>query len=332
MAAKKIWETCSRRSNRYTGGQETKALNYGDELTSRILSVLAEAPRASNKRIAAIVGASEATVASRIRMLQAEGVMRVVLQRDIHASSPNSVAAIVEFFLERSDAIAEAAAVIGAFDDIFSVYQTARRPELIVNCRSESPKALDRLLMQLAQAVPHLQEMHSLPILSLGRYSTVLGTLRRYPQKPREGGDDQPMLAKLLQEDGRQSISSLARQLGLSITATRYRLTKLLEQPGVHIGLVCDTEVLGITTWFDVRAKVRPSCLKDALERFSGRDNVRVVAHLAGENNLALFLLCRSVEEADRFVTDEIRALPGLLDFSLMRVPNVHKFDYNFNL
>lgn len=307
-------------------------MHYGDELTSRILGVLAEAPRASNKRIAAMVDASEATVASRIRALQAEGVMRVVLQRDIHASSPNSVAAIVEFFLERSDVIAEAAAVIGAFDDVFSVYETARRPELIINCRSESPKALDALLMRLAEAVPNLQEMHSLPILSLGQYSTVLGTLRRYPAKTCTVDEGQPSLARLLQEDGRQSISSLARQLGLSVTATRYRLTKLLEQPGMRIGLVCDTEVLGITTWFDVRAKVRPSSLNSAFERFSGRDNVRVVAHLAGENNLALFLLCRSVEEADQFVSEEIRTLPGLLDFSLMRVPNVLKFDYNFNL
>lgn len=86
------------------------------------------------------------------------------------------------------------------------------------------------------------------------------------------------------------------------------------------------------STWFDVRATVRPSGLSGALERFSDRDNVRVVAHLAGEHNLALFLLCRSVEEADQFVSEEIRTLPGLLDFSLMRVPSVSKFDYNFNL
>lgn len=325
-------EACSPFNYRYIEGQETKALNYGDELTSRILDVLGETPRASNKHIATVVGASEATVASKIRTLQAEGVMRVVLQRDIHASSPNSVAAIVEFYLERPDMIAEAAAVIGAFDDIFSVYETARRPELIVNCRSESPKALDALLMQLANSVPHLQEMRSLPILSLGRYSTILGTLRRHPSKLCNVDDDQPLLAQLLQEDGRQSISNLARQLELSITATRYRLTKLLSQPGMRIGLVCDTETLGVTTWFDVRAKVRPSCLQGALERFSNRNNVRVVAHLAGENNLALFLLCRSVEEADRFVAEEIRTLPGLLDFSLMRVPRVLKFDYNFNI
>lgn len=120
--------------------------------------------------------------------------------------------------------------------------------------------------------------------------------------------------------------------MGLSVTETRYRLNKLLDQPGMRIGLVCDTEILGITTWFDVRAKVRPACLKGALERFSDRNDVRVVAHLAGENNLALFLLCRSVEEADRFVAEEIRTLPSLLDFSLMHVPRVLKFDYNFNL
>lgn len=306
-------------------------MQYGDEATTQILRLLTVEPRASNKRIAECSGLSEVAVAARIKALQADNVMRVVLQQDTSESSPNSIAAIVEFYLERPEFIVQVATALAGFDEIFSVYETARRPEIIINCRAEGQRALNALLMRLAQTIPNVREMHSLPILSLGRYSTVLGTLRRYPG---DAGGPRPSdpLTSLLQRDGRQSISSLARQLGLSITATRYRLNKLLREPGVRIGLICDSEALGYSTWCEVRASITPALLESALERFSGRENVRVVAHLAGASNLALFLLCRSIEELDRFVAEEIRLLPGLLDFTLMRVPRVFKFDYNYNL
>ena len=307
-------------------------MEFGDDVNGKILGLLAVEPRASNKHIAAAVGISEVAVASRIRSLQADGVMRVVLQCDTYESSPNSIAAVVELYLERSDALAEAEAAIAEFEDVFSAYQSARRPEIILNCRSETPKALNALLMQLATTVPHLREMRTLPILDLGRYSTAIGTLSRYPgkaEKPRTVGD---ALVHLLQQDGRQSISSLARQLGLSITAARYRFTKLLSQPGMRIGLVCDSETLGYTFWFDMRLKIKPAYLRSAMDRFSGNAYVRVVAHLSGEANLLVFVLAKSVEEVDEFVRREIRGLEGLLDFTMIRVPRVFKFNYNYNL
>lgn len=307
-------------------------MNYGDEVTTRILQILAEKPRAPNKHIAMAAGISEATVASRIRTLQADGVIRVVLQRDWHQSSPSAMTAIAEFYVEQPGAIAEAIEAIAAFDEVFSVYETVRRPEIVANCSAESPQAFADLMKQMATKVPHLREMHSLPIISFGRYTTTLGTLRRYPEKTlRKSEEDDPLIA-LLQQDGRQSVSALARQLGLSVTATRYRVNKLLSQPGWRVGLVCDSEALGYTTWFDVRAKVRPAMLQNALDHFSDNSSVRVVAHLTGPSNLFLFLLARSLDEVDDFVSGELRNLPGLLDFSLMRVPSVFKYDYHFNL
>ena len=135
-----------------------------------------------------------------------------------------------------------------------------------------------------------------------------------------------------MQKDGRQSISALARQLGLSVTATRSRVETLLRQPGTTIGLVCDSAALGYRTWFDIRATVAPSSLAAALDRFSNHPAVRVIAHLAGQANLAIFLVTQSINEVDDFIDEEIRRLPGLIDFTMMRVPRVFKYDYSYNL
>jgi len=307
-------------------------LDYHDALNTGIIRILQEEPRASTKSIAEALQTSEAKVAARIKALTANKMIQVVLKQSIHASDPTSVTAIIELYVDDPKALPEVEAAVCKFDEVFSAYGTTRRPEIIVNCRARSPRELNDIVMRMAKEIPHLGQMRTLPILDLGRYSTTLGALGMPERKPPVEGDVGEQLIRLLQEDGRQSVSALSRQLGLSVTATRYRMEQLLKRPGVSIGLVCESQAAGFTTWFDVRISVAPAHLEAALDRFSEHDGVRVVAHLAGEENLNLFLVMQTLEEVDDFVRDEIRPLPGLINFSMLRVLRVFKYDYNFDL
>lgn len=298
-----------------------------------IIRLLAENGRVSNKSIAQRLGLSEAMVAARIRTLISNNVIQIVLQQEISSSSRNAVSAMVELYLSNPGSRDEVAEVISRHDAIFSAYETARRPEIILNCRAASFRDLNDIIKDLARTMPHVVRMDTLPILELGKISTMLGAIGlQQPSRPPAREDIGAQLVALLQKDGRQSVAALARQLGLSVTATRARMENLLRQPGTSIGLVCDAAALGYKTWVDIRATVAPRSLEAALERFADHPAVRVIAHLAGQANLSIFLVTRSIEEVDAFIENEIRDLPGLIDFTMMRVPRVFKYDYNYNL
>lgn len=297
-----------------------------------IIRLLIENGRASNKSIAQALGLTEAMVAARIRALISNNVIQVALQKNVHASSSTSVSALIEFYLSDVSRKDETCEAIARVDAVFSAYETARRPEIIANCSAASPRELNDIIKELAATLPNVRQMNALPILELGKFSTTLGALGLKPDMAGSSTDIGAHLVELLQKDGRQPISALARQLGLSVTATRARLENLLKQPGTSIGLVCDSAALGFRTWVDIRATIAPAHLAEALERFSNHAAVRVIAHLAGQANLAIFLVTRSIEEVDSFIDDEVRQMPGLIDFTMMRVPRVFKYDYNYNL
>jgi len=303
-----------------------------DDLDLAIIRVLGENPRVTNKAIALALDVSEPTVAARIRSLHNDNVIRITGRRNAREDRENSLLAIAECFLEDSSKIAEVGAAFSNFDDVLVAYETSRRPELILIIRAANPRMLNETIMTLASQVPNLAQLNTLPILDIRRYHTSLMNLERLPPprpKPQDVGE---ALIALLEEDGRQSIRSLGRQLGLSETAVRHRMSRLLKETSMEIVLVCDAAAMGYHVWTDIRVTVAPAKLKAAMDSLAEQENVIVVAHLAGQHNLQIFLTCRSVEDLDSFVSNHVRSLPGLVDFAMMRVPNVVKYNYHYIL
>jgi DNA-binding Lrp family transcriptional regulator len=296
------------------------------------MEMLSADGRVSNREIATQLSLSEAFVASRIRSLIAANVMRVVLQRSTIGIGPNAVPALIEFYIPDPAIIGDVAGIIAAQPAIFAAYETARRPEIVAQCIAPSRSDLNRLVLTLAELLPEVVGITTLPILELGQTGTEIGVVGKRMAVPRADHDVREKLIELLSEDGRQPISSLARQLGLSPTAARYRLNRLLSEPGMRIGIVYDAPALGLTAWADIRLQVAPHSIPTTIESLARLSALRVIAHISGSQNIALFVVVTTIEELDEFINKYIRTIPMLKDFTVLRVPKIIKYDYNYIL
>lgn len=65
-----------------------------DELDRRLIVLLRADPRTLNTELAAALGVAEATVASRIRSLEADGAIRIAAQRDFRSAGYEILASV----------------------------------------------------------------------------------------------------------------------------------------------------------------------------------------------------------------------------------------------
>jgi DNA-binding Lrp family transcriptional regulator len=303
-----------------------------DDIDHAIIEALSEEGRLTNKAVAQRIGLSEALVANRLRALIAAKAVRIVARRRASADPDTVLTAILQLHLSAPDQAEAVTEVLEALDAVFIVYETSRRPEICAYARVRSAAELDQLGLQLAERAPGIAQLNVLPFLKIHRLRRAIVSLEHPPAPRPRAGDLQDALVAELELDGRQPISVLARKLGLSQTATRYRLEKLLREGTVEIKLLADARALGYAVWADIRVSLVPGQIHSAIALLSRHPDVISVAHISGPANLLVFVVARSVVDLDAFVREQIRTLAGLHDFAIMRVPRVLKYDFNYFL
>ncbi|WP_179044920.1 Lrp/AsnC ligand binding domain-containing protein [Sphingobium lactosutens] len=104
---------------------------------------------------------------------------------------------------------------------------------------------------------------------------------------------------------------------------------KMLHKEGFEAALVCDVRAMGYAVWTELRVTVAAQHLRGALARLAHMPDITVTAHITGTANLIIFFSARTMEDLDAFVRKHIRAMPGMIDFAIMRIPRVIKANYN---
>ncbi|MGB0921414.1 MAG: Lrp/AsnC family transcriptional regulator [Alphaproteobacteria bacterium] len=303
-----------------------------DDTDLNIIRMLRKDGRTTNKAIAQELGVSEPTIATRIKGLLADKVIRITAQRSIFDDPENAIVAFVELFVDDLHDVGPIVDVIANMDEVIIAYETLRRPELVCHIRASSQTELSRVVKRLGRELPGLSKMRVLPVLEMWRYSPEFGSLSEEPPLIPESDDVNERIIRLLQQDGRQNNRTLAKKLDLSESAVRQRLIKLEEGREVRIGVVCDPVAMNFSVWADMRLVIKPRHLEAASRAMAEMDNLTLVANIGGDSNLALFVLASSFDELDQFVRQKIRQLPGLSDFTLMRVSAIQKHNYNLIL
>jgi Lrp/AsnC family transcriptional regulator len=120
----------------------------------------------------------------------------------------------------------------------------------------------------------------------------------------------------VLQSEPEITVGALAERIGLSQTPCWRRL-KVLEAQGyiARRAVILDAHRLGFLV--DVFAQVRLSHHDgDTLDRFEEavRDHPQVVAcfSMSGESDYLMRILCRSIEDYDRFLKKTLLHMPGV--------------------
>lgn len=118
-------------------------------------------------------------------------------------------------------------------------------------------------------------------------------------------------ILKLLQEDGRTSLTEMAQALGLSRTAIRYRLASL-EQNGVIKGFtaVLNPLVFESTSFVKILVEVKPQNIHVCMKHFMRSKEVVEVHRLTGDSPLLLTCFFGSTRHRDDFILKRLERLP----------------------
>lgn len=115
-----------------------------------------------------------------------------------------------------------------------------------------------------------------------------------------------------LQEDGRRPYATIGKAVGLSETAVRQRVQRLVEAGVVQIVAVTDPHRIGLIrhAMIGIRAE---GDLQRVAEALAAMDEVVYVVITAGAFDILTEVLCADDEQLLGILNDRIRTLPGVV-------------------
>jgi len=131
------------------------------------------------------------------------------------------------------------------------------------------------------------------------------------------GGDEVDLaLLRALREDGRASISALARDLHLSRSAVHQRLNALVESRAL-LGFtpIVDPAKLGTGVAAFVLVSAGPGArleMEPLTEQLLGLPHVEYAALVTGDHDVLLLVRVSDLDELRRFLLDDLTAISGM--------------------
>ena len=132
-----------------------------------------------------------------------------------------------------------------------------------------------------------------------------------------------------LQVDGRLPVAKLANVVGLSQTATRHRLQKMLKGDAIRIVALGDPRLLG----FDVEAMIGVCADGDPhviAEAFGKIPEVMNVMISAGRFSLMVEVICKSNYELQQLMTHQLQPVKGVRSLETFIYLECTKDSYNW--
>ncbi len=136
----------------------------------RLIELLRQDGRAPNKVLAAELGVAETTVASRIRQLRDDGVMRVILRRDLYSKGYD-----LQCFADVSvqgRSVDEVGRDLAALNATTSVSVMLGTPEILAIFNAQDRKDLLRILEEDIASVPGVAQVELHTAMDIRKYQT----------------------------------------------------------------------------------------------------------------------------------------------------------------
>jgi Lrp/AsnC family transcriptional regulator for asnA, asnC and gidA len=116
-----------------------------------------------------------------------------------------------------------------------------------------------------------------------------------------------------LQDDGRRSYTEIAHALDVSIGTVRNRINRMVEEGIVRFICRPDAYGVGFHSPANIKISVRPSSLLDqAVKAISEFPEVYYLAHITGEFDLDIDVMCRDQEHLADLVTHRLTKVKGV--------------------
>lgn len=148
----------------------------GGVLNDEIIRMLQDRPSTSNKDIGDRLNVSEVTIATRIRAMEEDNILRVILQRDLRSYGYNSSALLGIFVHGR--AVEDVAKDLSSIDECISVSIALTSPDIFVQLAAVNDKSIQHIVEQriaIIDGVKHCEITIALDIIKLDNIYGGLG-------------------------------------------------------------------------------------------------------------------------------------------------------------
>ncbi|MEQ8263887.1 Lrp/AsnC family transcriptional regulator [Pseudohaliea sp.] len=282
------------------------------EIDPQVTALLSENPRLTNKAIAAQIGVAESTIATRIKTMSENRIMRVVAQRNFFTTGYGIAAWIlVEVSGDDTSAVAEK---LATFENVTGIGLVWGNFQILAVVAARDYAALSQFIHEEIDRVPGVKRI----TLDINlRFLRGQASFAEIPEKPdmkaimAMGSTDEQITA-LLCHDGRSTNTRIARALHISESNVRQRIARLLESGAIRLSVV--SHGTGSSEIGFVRMAVLPAKLKKTAALLLESSKVAHLSLTTGEFNLCCILNCTDRDELTRFCTDHIQCLPEVVD------------------
>jgi Lrp/AsnC family transcriptional regulator for asnA, asnC and gidA len=133
-------------------------------------------------------------------------------------------------------------------------------------------------------------------------------------------------ILSFLQQDGRMSLTVIAKKLKVSIGTVRTRFNKLIDDGTIHIVGRVNPDQVGFHAYAHIAVYVRPATLKEKVaQRIAKLPEVSFLAMTSGDYDLEVDVMCRDNDHLVQFV-NEISRISGVFQTKTTIYFKVYKY------
>ena len=137
-------------------------------------------------------------------------------------------------------------------------------------------------------------------------------------------------MVELLQEDGRLTVTALARALGVTEQTARRKLRRLLGDRIIQVVATVDPFDVGYETPVIIGLKVKRAKLDTVARRLSDLPQVRYVGASTGRVDLIVEVVVRTNQDLADFLMKELGSLDGVLDSETNLIVRIYKQSWSW--
>jgi DNA-binding Lrp family transcriptional regulator len=287
-----------------------------DDIDHALIDWLRADGRTPTSALAERLGLSRGTVASRIRRLADERILRVVAVTDMVAMGyPLLVTAWLDVEHTSPIAVGEKLATI---DEVASVVALLGPHDLFLSLLARDHGHLGSVIERV-QAVPGVGRGGWELALDVVKYQSAWGILAEdgHPALPQPGPniDDLDLaVINLLQRDGRASNRRLAAELEVSEATVRARIRRMEQMGAIRIGAVTDMAAMGMTGFALVGVRTEPGRAPEVAAAMAQLREFGSVLRTMGPHDVVGAVLLQDQSDLLRLVLQDLPAMPGVAD------------------
>jgi DNA-binding Lrp family transcriptional regulator len=306
-----------------------------DEADNRLIELLSENGRLSNRMLATEVGLTEVTVASRIRNLIDQRMLGVTAMFDWRSAGYVSdlwLAVSVE-----GRPLQQVAEEIAALQYVHIVLVVFGPVDLVVHLILPGEEHGIEVVTGRISGVHGVRRVVPSLTLETTKYTV---NLARFPTRPvalefpapvvdLDEVDRQVIDALIV--DGRRSNRDIGRQLGIAEGTVRSRLRRLEDAGLLRICGQTNPYLVGrVNTWACIGVDVSGPTSRDVAAKLAGLSEVVIVAITAGAHDLFVFAAASSRSNLVELVIERIRGFDGVRATETWEVVRTVKLDFHW--